>query len=70
MESWGTGQRAAAKRRAYARLVDACAGDADMADGLVAALAEDPPTLDDLRRLAAHAREVAADIAEERRKRS
>jgi len=69
MEFQGTGPLAQAKRRAYGRLVDACAGDTEMADDLVAALAEDPPTLDDLRRLVAHAREVASDIGDERRKR-
>lgn len=69
MEFQGMGPMAVAKRRAFAELVSACGGDAEMADDLVAALAGDPPSLDDLRRLAAHAREVAADIADERRKR-
>ena len=70
MEFGGFSPLAQAKRRAYGQLVEACRGDAVMADDLIAALAEDPPTLDDLRRLAAHAREVAAEIEEERRKRS
>jgi hypothetical protein len=69
MEFQGTSPRAQAKRREFARLVEACGGDLGMADDLVAALAEDPPTLDDLRRLVAHAREVHADIEAERRKR-
>jgi hypothetical protein len=69
MEFEGMGPMAEAKRREVARLVGACGGDLEMADDLVAALAEDPPTLEDLRRLVAHAREVHADIAEERRKR-
>jgi len=69
MEFQGTGPMAEARRRAYAQLVDACGGDTEMADDLVAALAEDPPSPDDLRRLVSHAREVAADIEAERRNR-
>jgi hypothetical protein len=69
MEFQGSNPAAVARRRAFADLVDACGGDTEMADDLVAALADDPPSLDDLRRLVAHAREVAADIEEERRKR-
>lgn len=69
MEFQGMGPRAVARRRAFAELVDACGGDLEMADDLVAALADDPPSLEDLRRLVAHAREVAADIAAERRNR-
>jgi hypothetical protein len=69
MEFECTGPMIEAKRREFARLVAACDGDLEMADDLVAALAEDPPTLEDLRRLVAHAREVQADIADERRKR-
>ena len=59
MEIGGFGPVAQAKRRAYGEIVEACGGDAEMADDLVAAL----------RRIAAHAREVAAEIEEERRKR-
>lgn len=40
-----------------------------MADDLIGALADDPPSLDDLRRLVAHAHGVKADIEAERRKR-
>ncbi len=69
MEFQCMGPMAVAKRRAFAELVAACGEDAEMADDLVAALADDPPSLDDLRWLVAHAREVAADIAAERRKR-
>ena len=68
MEFQGFGPSAVAQRREYARLVEACGGDAEMADDLIAALADDPPSLDDLGRLVAHAREVAADIEAERRK--
>jgi hypothetical protein len=53
-----------AKRRAYRLIVDACGGDAGIADELVESFAADtPPSLSDLRRIAAHAREVAAEVA-------
>lgn len=68
MEFHGTGALAWAKRRAYGAIVEACGGDMELADELVASLAEaDPPTLADLRMVAAHAREVAAEIEAEGR---
>jgi len=67
MEFRGTGPIEEAKRRAYAHIADACGGDTEMADELVEWFAEDtPPSLADLRMVAAHAREVAADIEAER----
>ena len=68
MEFQGTGPVAVAKRRAFAELVEACEGDHEMADDLIAAFAEGEPTAADLRAVAAHARDVAADIEAERRK--
>lgn len=69
MEFQGFRPSTEAKRRLFAQLVEACGGDAGMADDLVLALAGEEPTIGDLKRLLAHAREVAADIADERRKR-
>ena len=56
---------ATAKRRAYRRIVNACGGDWQLADDLIALFVEGEPTLGDLRAVAAHAREVAAEIAAE-----
>lgn len=68
MEFQGMGPMAQARRRAYGRIVDACGGDAEQADDMIAALFGDDPSLADLRGLAEDARMIAAEIEEEERK--
>jgi hypothetical protein len=67
MEFPGTGHVATAKRLAYGRILEACGGDTEIADGLIGCFADGtPPTLADLRMVAAHAWEVTAEIEAER----
>jgi len=67
MEFQGFNPSAMAKRRAYQRILDACGGDTEMADELVEYFTDDtPPSLRDLRALAARA-EAAAESGEEDR---
>ncbi len=55
------------KRRVYRRIVEACGGDGDAADSLIAEFAEGAPTIEDLVDVAEHAEEVARDIEEDGR---
>jgi len=55
------------KRRVYRRIVEACGGDTDAADGLIAEFAEGTPAIEDLVDVAEHAEEVAREIEENER---
>lgn len=65
MEIFGHDLVALARRRAYRDVVEACGGDKELADDLIEGFAGGNPSLSDLRQIAAHARDVAAEIEAE-----